>query len=113
MVAVDHLTKWAEAWPIPDQEDQTLAQVLVEQFLTKFGSPMMIHTDQGRNFEFKLFQEMCKLLGIKKTRTTSFHPQSNWLVEQLNKIISILVTSYISENQHTWDEHLAVLRMAY
>ena len=38
LVAIDHLTKWAEAWPFPDQEAQTMARVLGEQFVTKFRS---------------------------------------------------------------------------
>ena len=63
LVVVDHLTKLTEAWRIPDQEAKTVAGILVEQCVTKFGSPMMIHMDQRRNSESKLFQKMCKLLG--------------------------------------------------
>ena len=75
LVAVDHLTKWLEAWPIPDQEAKTVTQIFVKQFVSRFGAPVITHTDQGRNFESKLFQEMCQLLGVKKTCTTSFNPK--------------------------------------
>eukprot|EP00731_Ephydatia_muelleri_P030185 Em0021g708a len=37
--------------------------------------------DQGRNFEAKVLKEVCQLLGVKKTRTTPYHPQSDGLVE--------------------------------
>ena len=56
---------------------------------------------------------MCRLLGVKKTRTTSFNPKSDGLVEQLIKTIGTLITSYMSENQHTWHENLSVLMMTY
>ena len=51
------------------------------------------------------------MLGVKKTRMTSFYPKSNGFVEQLNKTIDTLITSYMSESQ-TWDENLSVLMMA-
>lgn len=98
---------------MPDQEAKTVAETFVTQFIARFGAPLLVHTDQGRNFEAKLFKEMCSLLGIKKTRTTAFHPQGNGMVERMNKTIGTMITSFVSENQKTWDEHLAVLMMAY
>ena len=72
VVMADYFTKWAEAIATPDQEARTVADVFVRHFLTKFGAPRMIHTDQGKNFESWLFAETCKLLGVKKTRTTVY-----------------------------------------
>ena len=113
LVVSDYFTKWAEAYPIPDQEAKTVAEVFVNQFVARFGAPMLIHTDQGRNFESKLFKEMCNLLGVKKTRTTAFRPQSDGLVERLNKTLGTMIAAYVSENQKTWDKDLQLLLMAY
>jgi len=113
LVVSDYLTRWSEAYPIPDQEARTIAETLVSEFVARYGVPRIIHSDQGRNFESRLFKEMCGLLGVKKTRTTTFHPQSNGLVERMNKTIGTLITSYVSENQKTWDKDLSLLMMAY
>ena len=113
LVVTDHLTRWSEAYPIPDQEAKTIAEVFVTQFVARFGSPRLVHTDQGRNFEAKLFKEMCRMLGIKKTHTMPFRPQSNGIVERMNKTIGSLISAFISENQKTWDKDLAILMMAY
>ena len=113
LVVSDYFTKWAEAYPIPDQEAKTVAEVFVNQFVARFGAPMLIHTDQGRNFESKLFKEMCHLLGVKKTRTTAFRPQSDGLVERLNRTVGTMITAFVSENQKTWDKDLQLLLMAY
>ena len=113
LVVSDYFTKWAEAYPIPDQEAKTVAEVFVNQFVARFGTPLLIHTDQGRNFESKLFKEMCNLLGVKKTRTTAFHPQSDGLVERLNRTIGTMIAAFVNENQRTWDKDLQVLLMAY
>ena len=53
-----------------------MAKLLVEEVIVRFGTPYVIHTDQGVQFESILFQEVCRLLQIQKTRTTPYHPQS-------------------------------------
>ena len=113
VVMADYFTKWAEAIATPDQEARTVADVFVRHFLTKFGAPRMIHTDQGKNFESHLFAEMCKLLGIKKTRTTVYHPQSDGMVERFNRTLGTMIVAYAAERPKTWDERLPMLTMAY
>lgn len=82
LVAMDYFTRWLEAYPLLNQKAETVAKVLVEQFVSRFGAPIELHSDQGRNFESKVFSEICKLLGIKKTRTTPLHPQSDGMVQR-------------------------------
>ena len=77
----DYFTKWVEAYPIKEQEAKTVAEVFVKEFVSRKGIPMIIHSDQGRNFEYLLFHQMCQLFGIKKTRTTAFKPSENGLEE--------------------------------
>jgi transposase InsO family protein len=48
--------------------------------IVKFGTPYVIHMDQGVQFESNLFQEVCRLLQIQKTGTTPYHPQSDGMV---------------------------------
>ena len=80
MVIGDYFTKWVEAYAIPNQEVTIVAKKLVHYFCCRYGAPMEIHTDQGRNFESRVFKELCRLLGIRKTRTTPLHPQSDGMV---------------------------------
>ena len=76
LVIVDQFTKWMEAFPLKNQLAETVAGVVVREFVARFGCPLEIHTDQGRNFESELFKEMCELLEIGKTRTTSYRPSA-------------------------------------
>ena len=74
LVVADYFTRWTEAYAIPNQEAVTVAKKLTEEFFLRFSPPEQLHSDQGRNFESALIAEICKLLGIKKSRTTPYHP---------------------------------------
>ena len=77
LVIGDYLSKWVAAFPMPNQEPTTAARTFFDGFICRFGTPAYLHSDQGRNFESALFKELCVLLGIKKTHTTAYHPQSD------------------------------------
>jgi transposase InsO family protein len=68
-----------------NMEASTVADVIAEQFILGFGAPKVIHSDQGRQYESRLFKELCKVLGIHKSRTTAFHPKSDGMFEHFNK----------------------------
>ena len=84
LVVMDCFSKWVEAYAIPDLTAETVARKIVNEFISRFGNPLEFHTDQGRNYESNLFQEMCRLLEIHKTWTTPYHPSSNGSVERFN-----------------------------
>ncbi|GFW33656.1 retrovirus-related Pol polyprotein from transposon 412 [Trichonephila clavipes] len=73
---MDYFTKWPEAYPIPDQEASTVAEVLVQHWISRFGVPLQLLFDQGRNFDSSVCKRLCEILAIVKTRTTALHPQS-------------------------------------
>ena len=112
-VVMDYFTKWPEAYALPDHEATTVASALVDNFFTRFGVPQEMHSDQGREFESAVFSECCRLLGIKKTRTTPLRPQSDGMVERFNRTLLQEVAKYCASDQRDWDVHLPVLLMAY
>jgi len=57
--------------------------------------------------------EVCKLLGVDKTRTTSYHPQSDGQVERFNRTHLSMLSKYVHENQKDWDLHLQKVVIAY
>lgn len=91
----DYFTKWAEAFPMHNQEAVTVADILVREFVSRFGLPLELHSDQGRNFEAKIFAEMCQLREIKKTRTTPYRLQSDGMVERFNRTLENQLSKYV------------------
>ena len=109
----DYFTKWITAIPLPNQEVSTVATALLENIFTVFGLPNQLHSDLGTNFESKLFTQLCELLGVDKTRSTSYRPQSNGFIELANRTIQAMLRPYIFNNQKDWDEHLQYVMLAY
>ena len=69
LVIADYFSKWTEAFPIKNKCADTVADVLVKKIILRFGMPLVIHSDQGREFENGLMKSLCNLLGCVKTRT--------------------------------------------
>ena len=113
LVLGDHFTKWMEAYPIPNMEATTVAQKFVYEFVSRFGVPLQIHTDQGTQFQSQLFEQICNLMGIHKTRTTPFHPQSDGFVERFNRTLESMLALYVDEDQRDWDKFVPLMTMAY
>ena len=113
LVIADYFTKWTESFPMPNIEARTVAKILVEEVVCRFGIPDVIHSDQGKQFESRLFLEMCNLLQIQKTRTTPYHPQSDGMVERINKTLTTMLSMFVKDYQRDWDDHLPYVMMAY
>ena len=94
-------------------EARTVAKIIVEEVIVRFGVPCFIHRDQSHQFESNLFKEMCVLLGIEKTRTTPYHPNSDGMVERFNRALEAMFSAYVSDHQRDWDSHLPYVMMAY
>ncbi|KRX76089.1 Transposon Tf2-9 polyprotein [Trichinella sp. T6] len=113
LVICDYFTKWPEAFPMPDAEATTIARHLVNGIFCRFRAPETIHSDQGRNFESALIKELCELFGTSKTRTTAYHPQSDGLVERMNRTLVDVLAATSIEEPGEWDEYIDRVLLAY
>ena len=115
LVVGDYSTRWMEAYALPDARAETVATKSVNEFVCRFGVPREVHSDQGANFESEVFQEMCRILGISKTRTTAYNPTSDGLIERFNQTLINMVSVMIQlhKGQRDWDKYLTFATSAY
>ena len=112
LVCTDLFTKWVEIFAIPNQDAETTARVILNEVIGRFGCPLSIHSDQGSNYESRLFSELCELMEIRKTRTSVRNPKYNGQPERFNKTLVPMIQSYL-RNQEDWDLNLGCLASAY
>jgi hypothetical protein len=87
IVAIDYFTKWVEAEPLSNIRDVDAKQFLWKNIITRFGIPWAAISDNGTQFESRLFKGFCSDLGIKNFFSSLGYPQSNGQAEVSNKVI--------------------------
>ena len=95
------------------QTSETVAKILVNEFVCRFGIPSQIHCDQGLQFEAALFQQMCQRLDMRIMRIIALHPQSDGQTERQNQTVINVLTKLARENLIEWDEQLCYALTAY
>ena len=113
IVLWDYFSKWTEAYVLKNHTAPTITDIIMEQFVSGFGVPKSVHSDQGREFESDLIAALCKLLHIHKTRTVPYNPKSDGLVERSNRTVIQMLTALVGEARNDWDDHLPYVMMAY
>ena len=113
LVITDHFTKYALAFPTRNQEAKTVAKILVDQFVVHYGIPERVHSDQGASFEGKIIKHLCQLLGMKKSRTTPYHPQGDGITERFNRTLLSMLKTLDASGKASWKDHVAPLVHAY
>ena len=113
LVITDHFTRYALAYASKTQTAQATARILWDNFICHYGFPEQFISDQGRNFESDLIQELCKIAGVKKLHTTPYHPQSNGQCERFNSTLCNMLGTLSDEEKSDWKSHLGCMTHAY
>ncbi|KYN05201.1 hypothetical protein ALC62_03908 [Cyphomyrmex costatus] len=71
--------------------------------MCRFGTPLRVTTDQGRQFESQLFRRLSELTGALHLRTTACHPQANGMVERFHRQLKAAIKC---QNNNRWTEVL-------
>ena len=109
LVINDHFTRYAQAFPTRNQLAKTTAKILFEQFIVHYGFPAHLHCDQERNFESNIIQELCSLAGVKKSRTTPYHPMGNGMVQRFNQTLLNMLGTQEDHQKEDWKSFIAAL----
>ena len=107
LMITNHFTRYAQAYVTPDQKVATVAKTLWDRFFVHYGFPEKILSDQGRNFESKLLEELCLLAQVKKMRTTPYRPEGNGSCERFNRTLILMLGMDRMDRSHQYT-HLCI-----
>ena len=113
LLLTDHFTKYVEIIPVPDMTAEVCANKILNEFISRWGCPLSIHSDQGRTYESEIFRQLCRMLEIRKTRTSPRNPKGNGQSERFNRTLLRMIKAYLGGEQSDWDLHLGCLAGAY
>ena len=94
---------------IYNKHSSTVLSAFRSSFISIFGVPSVIVTDNGGEFRSFEFDEFCSQLGIQHNYTTAYHPQANGLVERTNKIIKVAFRAL--DDQRQWADILPLVNL--
>ena len=104
LVITDHFTRYAQAYVTGSQQAMTAAKVFMDKFVTNYGFPQKILTNQAKAFNGKLYEALCKEAWIRKMRTTPYHPQMNGQCERFNRTLMTMLGALPENNKVNWQD---------
>ena len=113
LVIIDHFTKFAEAVPCQAASAEETCDHLVTHWLSRYGFPMTFQSDNGKAFVGALTKELMKKSHLAQAHSTTYHPQTNGLVERQNRTVVNRLRVYCSRYMTDWDKYLPQVVWAY
>ena len=113
LAMTDACTKYVELVALPDKEALTVTSAIFSKWICRYGLPLELITDQGREFANKMSDELYNLLQMKHQTTSARHPQCNSQVERFNQTIAKYLNSFVDSTTLDWELYLGPLMLSY
>ena len=110
-IVVDHFSKFTFLKSMREATTANVIIFLVKEVFLKFGTLAIIHSDNGKQFVAKAFEEMIKTYQIKHLKTPIYSPQSN-AAERVNQSILSAIRAYLKDDHRDWDLYLPEIESA-
>ena len=85
LTVVDRSSRWIEAIPLLSITAEAVADAFIGGWIARFGVPDHITSDRGTQFCSEVWSVLSRRLGYHHHFTTSYHPQSNGMVERVHR----------------------------
>nr|GFA26141.1 reverse transcriptase domain-containing protein [Tanacetum cinerariifolium] len=106
IVAMDYFTKWIEAKAVATITGGQMKKFVWDNIVCRFGIPREIISDNGKQFADNPFKDWCDKLNITQHFASVKHPQSNGLVERVNRSLGEGIKARLGEGNKNWVEEL-------
>ncbi|KAJ9526881.1 hypothetical protein QJQ45_017743 [Haematococcus lacustris] len=106
-VFVDRLSKMVHFVPCKESMNaKGFARLFVDNVFKLHGLPKDMVSDRGPHFHNTFWHHVQKLLGMRGSLSSSYHPQSDGQTERYNRVLEEMLRHYISPTQADWPDYL-------
>ncbi|CAB1105230.1 unnamed protein product [Ectocarpus sp. CCAP 1310/34] len=107
-LVVDLFSRHAEGYPLTKAQKNAkgFVSIMVNDYIARWGCPHTMLSDRGAEFANEVAKGVYKMLGTVKKFTSSYHPQTNGMVERLNHTLCQMLSHLVADDQANWDEML-------
>ena len=113
LLMIDHFTKYAEAMPCITASAEETCDHLINTWIARRGCPLTFQSDNGTSFVGELNKEPMRRSQVAQTRSKTYHPQTNGLVERRNRTLMSMLRLYCSRYLTDWERYLPKVMGAY
>ena len=113
LVGTDYFSKWVEVEPLANIRDVDAKRFVWKNIVTRFGVPHVLISDNGLQFDSKMFRKYCGELGIINRYSTPAYPQGNGQAEAVNKVIVSGLKKRLDDAKGKWVEELPYVLWTY
>ena len=106
LVIIDQFTKLAEAVPCQTTSAEETCDDLTTHWISRYSCPMTFQSDNGKAFIRDLTKELMRRFYIAQAHSTTYHPQTNRLLERQNRTLVSMLMVYCSRYMTDLDQHL-------
>ena len=108
----DPATKYAEMHPIRGETSEVVCRV-IKGWISRYGLPKKLHSDNGPCFVSTSFQQFCADDGIEHALSLPYRPKAYARVERINRTMGEALTKLVNKHPKKWPEHLPDVQLAY
>ena len=103
LVIKDKLTKYGLFIPVHTTDTAVdTAQVVFNNVIAHYGVPREIVSDCDRMWSGEFWKDVCLYLYFKRLMATTYHPQTEGQMENLNQTLEIALQAYINASMNLW-----------
>ena len=106
LVDTDYFMKWVETKPLANIKDVDAKRFVWKNIVTWFGVPHVLISDNGLQFDSKIFRSYCGKLGITNRYSTPAYLQGNGQAKAANKVIVNGLKKRLNDAKGKWVEEL-------
>ncbi|GBO07007.1 Retrovirus-related Pol polyprotein from transposon 412 [Araneus ventricosus] len=96
LTCIHRFTCWIEVIPLGNVTAETIAREFLDHWISRFGMPYRVITDQGSQFRSELFKNIGVICGYKVCTATAYHPQCNGKIERIHRTLKAAIRAHYS-----------------